>query len=220
MLHWNTVSPALKNNLLTIMQGQPFAEFRLVGGTALSLYWGHRMSIDIDLFTDAQYGSVDFALIEDYLRQTFRFVQGDFGANPAIGKSYLIGDKENELIKLDVYYSMDPFLWPSNKVEGVRMATMEEIIAMKVDVVQRGGRKKDFWDLHQAMRIYTIDQMISLHQQRYEWTHNKELIKRNFIDFSMADNDFDPIALTNNEWAFIKEDIAAAIEPPRRRRGR
>ncbi|GAA4925131.1 nucleotidyl transferase AbiEii/AbiGii toxin family protein [Mucilaginibacter defluvii] len=98
MLYWNTVSPALKNNLLTIMQGQPFNEFRLVGGTALSLYWGHRMSIDIDLFTDAPYGSVDFTSIEAYLKQTFRFVQGDFGANPAIGKSYLIGDKENELI--------------------------------------------------------------------------------------------------------------------------
>jgi hypothetical protein len=38
------------------------------------------------------------------------------------------------------------------------MATVEEIIAMKVDIVQRGGRKKDFWDLHEALNYYTIDE--------------------------------------------------------------
>lgn len=39
-------------------------DFRLVGGTALSLQLGHRMSVDIDLFTDAPYRSVDFTAIE------------------------------------------------------------------------------------------------------------------------------------------------------------
>jgi predicted nucleotidyltransferase component of viral defense system len=33
------------------------------------------------------------------------------------------------------------------------MATVEEIIAMKLDVMQRGGRKKDFWDLHELLSI-------------------------------------------------------------------
>ncbi len=36
---------------------EEFAPFRLVGGTSLSLRYGHRMSDDIDLFTDAEYGS-------------------------------------------------------------------------------------------------------------------------------------------------------------------
>lgn len=45
--------------------------FRLIGGTALSLYRGHRMSIDIDLFTDAEYETVDFKAIDTYLRSNF-----------------------------------------------------------------------------------------------------------------------------------------------------
>lgn len=40
MLHWNTVSQKLKTALLKLMEGQPLKYFPLVGGTALSLYWG------------------------------------------------------------------------------------------------------------------------------------------------------------------------------------
>lgn len=220
MLYWNTVTPELKTALLKLMEGQPFAEFRLVGGTALSLYWGHRMSVDIDLFTDAPYGTIDFGFLEDYLKQTFSYVQGDFGNNPSMGKSYLIGENQDSAIKLDVYYSMDPFYQPYNKREGLRMATIEEILAMKVDVVQRLGRKKDFWDLHRGMEEYTIEEMVGFHKLRYEWTHDEELIKSNFTNFTLADEDFDPVCLASKEWTFIKEDIKYAMEPPRRKRGR
>ncbi|MDN3582002.1 nucleotidyl transferase AbiEii/AbiGii toxin family protein [Mucilaginibacter flavus] len=96
--------------------------------------------------------------------------------------------------------------------EGVRMATIEEIIAMKVDTIQRGGRKKDFWDLHELLEQYPIDKMIALHQQRFEWTHDEDLIRSNFINFTSADYDLDPICLKNKQWEFIKEDIEEAIK--------
>jgi hypothetical protein len=43
MLYWNTVKSLLKNSLLTLMAAEELKDFRLVGGTALSLYLGHRM---------------------------------------------------------------------------------------------------------------------------------------------------------------------------------
>lgn len=45
------------------------------------------MSIDIDLFTDEPYGSIDFGAIETYLKKTFKYVEGDFGMIPGMGKS-------------------------------------------------------------------------------------------------------------------------------------
>ena len=53
MLYRNTVTELLRSNLEQIMQAEVFKQFRLVGGTALSLQVGHRMSVDIDLFSDA-----------------------------------------------------------------------------------------------------------------------------------------------------------------------
>ncbi|MDB5141677.1 MAG: Nucleotidyl transferase AbiEii toxin, Type system [Mucilaginibacter sp.] len=211
MLYWNSVNSLLKDCLLSLMDAEELEDFRLVGGTALSLHLGHRISVDIDLFTDANYGSVDFGAIEVFLNKTFRHVDGEFGENPGMGKSYLIGSDPDNVVKLDLYYSMDPFFQDVIEEDGVRMATVEEIIAMKVDVVQRGGRKKDFWDLHDLLNQYTITAMIDLHKQRFEWTHDEHLIQKNFTDFSGADLDLDPICLKNKEWVFIKEDIEVAI---------
>ncbi len=45
------------------MEAEIFKDFRLVGGTALSLKIGHRISVDIDLFSDAEYGTIDFDAI-------------------------------------------------------------------------------------------------------------------------------------------------------------
>lgn len=67
-LHWNTVKPILKEVLTKLMQEKLFDPFRLVGGTSLSLQLGHRMSDDIDLFTDEAYGSLDFTAIDKFTR--------------------------------------------------------------------------------------------------------------------------------------------------------
>ena len=80
-LYWNTVTPLLKTILEQLMICEVFNLFRLVGGTSLSLQLGHRASVDIDLFTDAQYGTIDFDAIDKYLRKTFPYVS-DSGVGP------------------------------------------------------------------------------------------------------------------------------------------
>jgi predicted nucleotidyltransferase component of viral defense system len=212
MLHWNTVNPLLKECLYTLMEAEPFTDFRLVGGTALSLHLGHRMSVDIDLFTDALYDTVDFDAIDRFLLENFSYTDVQSNILPGMGKSYFIGTAKDNLVKLDVYYSTEPFIQPIQEIEGIRMATVEEIIAMKVDVVARGGRKKDFWDLHELLPNYNVTQMLALHKYRHEWTHNEDEVLRNFTDFKRADQDFDPICLKRKFWEFIKDDISEATK--------
>lgn len=213
-MYWNTVNQLLKISLLELMQATELSEFRLVGGTALSLYLGHRLSVDIDLFTDAKYGSINFDHIEEFLRNKFEYVQGDFGNFAGLGKSYLIGSKKDNVIKLDLFYSMDPFFEEVIYTEGVRMASIPEIIAMKMDVILRGGRKKDFWDLHELLDKYSPNDMIELHKKRFEWTHDPITITKNFTNFLAADNDFDPICLKGKIWEFIKDDLRDAMTHP------
>ena len=210
MLYYNTVNELLKNTLITIMNASVFNNFRLVGGTALSLQIGHRESIDIDLFSDIDYGTIDFKAIETFLKDNFKYV--DFlDIPPGMGKAYFIGENKNDTIKLDVFYT-DPFIQPFIEVDSIRMATIEEIIAMKVDVIQRVGRKKDFWDLHDLLESYSITQMLDLHEQRYPYAHDKDLIIKNFTNFDQADDDFDPICYKGKYWEFIKEDFEEVIK--------
>lgn len=45
-LYWNTITPLLKSILVQLMNCEELKQFRLVGGTALSLQIGHRLSVD------------------------------------------------------------------------------------------------------------------------------------------------------------------------------
>lgn len=63
-LHYETVKPYLKEILDMLMAEELFNPFRLVGGTNLSLRFGHRISEDIDLFTDVEYGSLNYRNFE------------------------------------------------------------------------------------------------------------------------------------------------------------
>ena len=205
-LYTHVVSPQLLSILKTLMASHAFDAFRLVGGTALSLYRGHRISVDIDLFTDAHYGSIDFEAIDSFLRVTYPYVDTSNYSVVGMGKPYYIGEDKNNCIKLDLFYT-DDFIQDIQWIEGIRLATLEEIIAMKMDVISRGGRKKDFWDIHELMHDYSIKEMLFLHEKRYPYAHDQEVIKANLSRFTSADEDFDPICLRNKHWQVIKLDI-------------
>lgn len=211
MMYYNTVNDLLKNILITLMESSVFDSFRLVGGTALSLQLGHRLSVDIDLFSDAPYGSIDFKAIDEFIEKTFPYHHHFANFDPAMGKSYSVGTDKDNVVKLDVFYT-DTFIQTLLITDEIRMATTEEITAMKIDVVQRIGRKKDFWDLHELLQKYNLSTMLSLHQERYPYTHDEELILNNLVNFELADDDFDPICLRGKYWEFIKEDIVDAVK--------
>jgi len=106
-----------------------------------------------------------------------------------------------------VYYTTDNFIDEIHDIDGIRLASVEDIIAMKIDVVLRGGRKKDFWDIHELKDEFTIDEMVALHLKKYEYTHDRELIRTNFTKFENADEDFDPDCLRKKTWEIIKLDM-------------
>jgi hypothetical protein len=208
-LHWNTVSPLLKEILIDLMDEPLFSPFRLVGGTALSLQIGHRMSIDIDLFTAAEYGSIDFKEIRSFLENKYPFCLSRNLDNVAFGTYFEIGYSESELVKVDLYYT-DDFIFEEINMDSIRMASENEIIAMKLDVVLRGGRKKDFWDLHYYLDKVPIDEMISFYEQRYPY-NDCSTIKSQFVNFESADLDFDPLCLRVKSWELIKLDFFESI---------
>ncbi|MEW6468406.1 MAG: nucleotidyl transferase AbiEii/AbiGii toxin family protein [Bacteroidota bacterium] len=205
-LHYGTVSPLLRSSLETLMESELFKDFRLVGGTALSLQRGHRMSVDIDLFTGSDYGSVDSDAIDNFLRSVFPYVNTSDYQEVGLGRAYVVGESEDNSIKLDLFYT-EPFILPSVEEDGIRMADAGDIIAMKLQVISGGGRKKDFWDIHELMENYSLATMLDLHHRRYEYTHDRDQVKEKLVDFSSAEDDFDPICLRNKHWELIKLDL-------------
>lgn len=207
ILRFDTVTPLLKDTLETLMAEPMFSPFRLVGGTNLSLRYGHRLSVDIDLFSDAEYGSLDFGAFEKFLRSRFPFYQcTDTTSIVSFGRGYLIGNSATDHIKLDLMYA-DPFISRQEVIDGIRMAGTDDIVAMKMNVISRGGRKKDFWDIHYLLGAYTLPEMFALHARRHEWEHNPAELAEKFVDFSIADEMPDPVCLLGKDWDELKLDL-------------
>ncbi len=86
------------------MAAKEFNAFRLVGGTSISLFRGHRESVDIDMFSDAPYDSIDFIAIYTYLCNTFSYVDTNDYKVVGLGSSYYVGNTEK--IVLNWTYSI------------------------------------------------------------------------------------------------------------------
>ncbi len=209
-IYKSTVSNLLWEVLVKLMSFEELNSFRLVGGTSLSLLLGHRMSVDIDLFTDADYGSINFEEVDTLLLNSFPYVEMGLGGNNSMGKTYFIGENKEDIIKVDFFYT-DPFVYPIINYEGVRLSQLEEITAMKLEVVGNNGRKKDFWDLHELMDRYSISEMIGFYEIRYPYSYLRADIIKKLADFSEADSDFDPICLKGKYWELIKLDFEENI---------
>jgi len=204
-LYWNTVSALLKEILNDLMNEELFAPFRLVGGTALSLQIGHRNSVDIDMFTDAEYGSIDFIPIRNFLKNKYSYYETSRTELVGMGTFFFVGNSKVDFVKIDVYYN-EPYIFEEVVIDNIRMASEKEIIAMKLDVLLRGGRKKDFWDLHYYLDKISVDEMIKCHEIRYPYNDISK-IKEQFLNFDNAESDVDPICLLNKAWEIIKLDF-------------
>jgi predicted nucleotidyltransferase component of viral defense system len=210
-LHLNVVSDLLWNSLKQLMLIEEFNSFRIVGGTALSLQLGHRESIDIDLFTDADYNSIDFSILETKLIETFPYVDASLVDLAGMGKSYFIGNNENDCVKLDLFYT-DPFVFPVILEQNIRFSSIEEVAAMKFEVIANGGRKKDFWDIHELLETYTLDEMIDFYLKRNPYGYSKDELLAKTIDFSIAEDDFTPICYKEKAWELIKLDFEKLLK--------
>lgn len=204
MLRKETVSTSTLELLSSLMKDEAIDEFFLAGGTALALQIGHRISIDLDLFTIAPF---DENALLTHLEENYKF-QVDFQAKNTL-KGF-IGET-----KVDFLSHQYPLIKPLLIIEGTRMAGSEDIAAMKLNaIVGNGTRLKDFIDVAYLSSSLTLTQMINAYEEKYV-TRNptialKSLAYQNDIDFTeaiqMLDKEYD--------WNDIKERLEKIMASP------
>jgi len=211
-LHYETVSKSLLECLQKLMINKAFDDFVLVGGTALSLQLGHRISIDIDLFTAMDYGSMDLETIKHSLRTTFPFTDGLETLNERnLGYMVYVGNSPTEKIKLDLFYT-EGFIAPIVQQEGLRMSSLQDLAAMKMAAITNNKRKKDFWDIHELLEYFTLEEMVQYGLQRSYYALNVDDILDSLCNSSEISQDSVITCLRGKYWELIVEDLRMAAE--------
>lgn len=157
MLQTQTIAPATLQLLKRFMQDPELRSFRLVGGTALALQLGHRISVDLDLFTDSAF---DEQQLREYLEKNYG-LQTDY-----MSRSTVKGEIDG--VQIDCIAHEYPWLQEPTEEDGIRLASLPDICAMKLNAIAGNGtRIKDFIDVAWLSAHYTLNQMLDFYERRY-----------------------------------------------------
>jgi len=203
MLYTETVEPLSFSILKQLMKIPGLKDFSLVGGTALSLTYGHRKSVDLDFFSHKPFEN---NVVIDTLKKGF-------------GDKLLIEEKQPQFavfcyvneVKIDFVKHPHPLLRPELNIEGIRMFSPEDIIAMKVQAILGRGRKKDFWDVAELLNHFTIADFIQFHKEKYSSQNLLITVPQAMTYFADAEESEDPVSLKKQTWESVKEFINAKV---------
>jgi len=204
MLQISTVEPATLVILKKLMSIPELANFSLVGGTALSLRFGHRKSVDLDLFASSEF-DVDtvIAVLEKNFPTTFRYISTN-----SIG---IFGYIENVKIDL-IKYHFHQIIAPIIEEECIRFLSNEDIMALKINAILKRGVKKDFWDIAELLEHYSVNEMIDNYRKKYPNQMLLISIPRALTYFEDAEESEDPVSLKGQTWIDVKTKICDKID--------
>jgi predicted nucleotidyltransferase component of viral defense system len=177
--------------------------FSLVGGTALALRYGHRSSVDLDLFFHEKF---NHPLIVRALEATFgsRFEYNK--QNTIFGIFCFIDD-----IKVDLVHFPHQPIATIETEDKIRMYGNADISAMKIQAILGRAQKKDFWDLHELLQHYPLQQIMDWHKQKYPNQMLAISIPHAITYFTDADESDTPVSFKGQTWEKVKEDIKHVV---------
>lgn len=178
-----------------------FSGLRLVGGTALALQLGHRFSIDLDFFGAME---TPASVIAEELRNRDLDVTIKYDTR-AVKVFFING------IKTDIVSYKYDWLTIPLETEGVCMAQLPDIAAMKLAAITNRGTKKDFIDVYFLLQHFSFQEMLEFYQQKYTDGSIFNVI-RSLSYFADAEADPIPRMFHPIDWETIKSFIRKEIQ--------
>jgi hypothetical protein len=203
MLHKETIDRSTLELLKKLQNKEYLDEFFLVGGTALALLYGHRKSIDIDLFSNFNF---DAGKLLENLSTDFQF-QLFFSAENTI-KGSING------IQIDLIAHRYPMIGTPVITEGISILAVEDIAAMKLNAISTSGQRvKDFIDIYYLLDKFSLAELISFYKNKYS-QYNEVNVLKSITWFNDVVLDEWPVILKdkNLKWDEVKNRITKKTE--------
>ncbi len=186
------------------MQIPALENFYLVGGTNLSLRYGHRLSIDLDLFSTKPFDNNE---LKEEIQKYFPAFSANTTKNP-IGLFGYLDDLKIDFVKHNNYEVIDNFIVE----DGIRMFGDKDIIAMRIFAILKRAVKKDFWDIAELLKHYSLEQSISFYNKKYPDNQMLISVPHALLYFTDAEESEEPISLKKQTWEKVKKEIKGYIQ--------
>ena len=203
MLQYATIYPNTLECLKEVMKLDALSDFCLVGGTALALQLGHRISVDLDLFSQNDF--TPMVLHQKIQKQL---------TNKKIA---FIRSEENTLnlhidnIKTDIITFPYPLLKPLNIIDNIRLMSIPDIAAAKLSAISNRGAKKDFIDMYFILKQYKLEEIFNFFEQKFNIKIGLHQIK-SLVYFRDAERQPDALMLNDVSWNQVKVTITQIVD--------
>ena len=199
MLHYETIIPETHSLLEKLSTLPVLEDARLVGGTALALQLGHRTSVDLDFFGRINADSED---LRDILREVGRVEVASVSKN--INIFWING------VKVDMVNYPYPWLDLPTVEDGVRLASLNDIAAMKISAIVNRGTKKDFIDLYTLLQHFALDEILDMYSRKYS-DGSLFIVMKSLTYFDDAETDPMPNVLNDTTWETVKDFLRKVV---------
>ncbi len=176
-------------------------DFYLAGGTALALEIGHRVSIDLDFFSQKPFSREK---LKRGLSQK--------------GLLVLVSEDEGTLhctldgVKISFIEYPYTMLFDWREFSGIKLADERDIASMKIDAISSRGAKKDFIDIYFLLKKYTLSELFRYFETKFSGIqYNSIHIEKSLVFFESADSEPMPVMCSPLDWEEVKKEIIDTV---------
>jgi len=145
-------------------------EFYLAGGTGLALQVGHRESLDFDFFSPHSFNA----------NEMVQRLSTIFGS-----KSFNITQVEKNTLSINLYSEIKiSFMTYEYKLinsllltEYINIASIPDIACIKLSAIMQRCALKDYVDLYEIMKTYSLPQLLSFAKTKYPTVDSTIILK-------------------------------------------
>lgn len=203
-LHWEAVPEEMGDVLRSVSAALSGTDFYLAGGTALALLDGHRISVDLDVFSPSfDDPETNQAVIERALPTAVM---------TSISPRTLYLDVSGTSLSFFGYSypTVAPLLRPDPSL--LPIASRQDIAAMKLAAIASRGSRKDFIDLWLLVaRHWPLSHCLEFYRRKFAARDIGHVV-RSLTYFDDADNEPPLNLLIDVDWEGVKSELTNAVD--------
>ena len=196
MLQLKTIDTNTFSLLKDLSTAEFLSDFALAGGTSLALQLGHRISIDLDFFTLKEFSA---EMLFNQIKQAYKVFDVSINKNAL---TFNIEYNQN-IIKIDCIRHNYPLINEIKKIDGIKLFSVDDIAAMKLNAIINRGAKKDFYDIFELLQNYTLSELIGFYKIKYP-EMNIMMLMKSLNYFGDAELNPEPLSLRKINWQEVK----------------
>ncbi|MCX7837725.1 MAG: nucleotidyl transferase AbiEii/AbiGii toxin family protein [candidate division WOR-3 bacterium] len=165
--------------------------FYLAGGTAVYYYLNHRHSLDLDFFIDKK---IDLRKFRPFFQEKEIKLLSEDTIHTKV-----------ENIYISLFYYPYFLLKPLINFDLIKIASLEDILCMKINALIPRGSKKDFFDVYFIMEHLNLksEEVIALFTQKFG-KYDKLIIKKALTYFEDAEKEPEFPLIKKVKWQKVK----------------